>query len=439
MSVFQDYIFAACTSKILRRLQDSKFSKPFVDSLNAVSPFLESIASSFDFMGANARKQGSDEPLSHRILKLAPVFPKDIPKLVQRSRATLIDTTNQLYTADTCIEFHWLLCQLLQSFQISLEELQLSQDSAVFTRKLARVAFFGNGLWSVARSGAIESHLKAIEPRLLLMGAEHCGESGDNDDEEQEFDVELQSVQPSARRDSRQVPLWQSYHDWLMLMVAHIDAVAIVHRHVTGSHFPYKGVSLTVVPPPSVSEALLPWEQLLRSPHFPQSGADLASRENSNEDIIMFLRKGLLAKNVKKDFCVLLKPKAVKAGPKLATILKKLSNGFQEDPDIAKIISEVRDLKQKTQDEMAGSGVITKLEALMPDIALLNTLDGMKSGTRFKGLEHCEALLATIITHCRNPEFGTVPANSVIFQVRCVCLPSDILYIFLRCRIRDMS
>jgi len=211
-------------------------------------------------------------------------------------------------------------------------------------------------------------------------------------------------------------------------MVAHIYAVMIVHQHVSGHHFPYQETSLTVVPPPCVSEALLPWKELLRSQHFPQSGANVVYCENSNEDIIRFLHKGLLARNVKKDFCVLLKLEH-----KLAPILNKLSSRFQEDPNIAKIISEVENLKKNdnlSQDKMAHSSIITKLETLMPDIPLLNALDGIKMGKGFKRVEHCETLLATIITHCHNPEFGTVPTNMVIFQVCCVCLPSLASFIY---------
>lgn len=345
------------------------------------------------------------------------MFPDKITTLSQRCEATPEAARNQLYTADTCAQFHWLLCTLLRSFQGQLERLLSSATHHDFCEILGSVAFFGRSLRILARSGAVESHLKAIEPKLLLNGGKGRGRA---DEEEQDPDIELQSVQPSASKNSLKIPLWQSYKDWLTLMIAHLDAAGMLHKYVTGEHFPFQGVAINVIPPPFVTDALLPWEDLLQSPHFPQSGHSVL-----NEDIIMFLRKGVLAKNVIKDFEAFLTSKVVNSsGRQLAPIIPKLKE-YENDTEIAKIITQVETWIKSdklSRDVVAGSDALGMLKTWIPDSVFFDVLDNMRNGKGFKGVEHCEALLAVIITHHQNPEFGTLPEKLAMFQVRHVCL-----------------
>ncbi|KAF8630587.1 hypothetical protein AX17_005399 [Amanita inopinata Kibby_2008] len=401
ISVFQDYVIAACTSKILQRLKDRKFSRPFIDSLNAVS--------SFEFCSAYAAKRCPDKDLCVIIPELAELFLDKIPNLLQRCEATTADASYQLYTADTCTEFHWLLCELLKSFQEHLEKLHSSRDSTKesgFATRLAFVAVYGNALWSLARSGAIESHMKAIEPELLQMKTKDGEEDDEKDDEEQELDIELQSVQPFAYQDNERLPLWVSYRDWLRLMVVHLDAVAILHRHVSGRYFPYTGVSIKVVGPSPVTEALLPWENLLRSKHFPtsQSGVNSASGQPSNEDIVTFLKESLekanLMKTFRKSFHALLKGDSLPKKHQLENIITKL-NEFERDTDIVAIISMAESLKQISELSECRTvidEITNMLGALTPDIGFFNVLNATVDGEGFKGVDHCEALLAVLIT-----------------------------------------
>ena len=103
-------------------------------------------------------------------------------------------------------------------------------------------------------------------------------------------DVELQSIQPSKSL------LWMSYRDWLKLIVAHMDAVAILSTHVCGNTFPYTGISIEIIPPQPVSSTLLSWKTLLQSRHF--------LKANNLEDLIQFfdgwLKKMTLAEDTAK-------------------------------------------------------------------------------------------------------------------------------------------
>jgi len=79
--------------------------------------------------------------------------------------------------------------------------------------------------------------------------------------------------------------LWMSYRDWLKLMVAHMDTVAILSAHICGNTFSYTGISIKIIPPQPVSLTLLSWKTLLRSRHFPKA--------NDLEDLIQFFDRWL--------------------------------------------------------------------------------------------------------------------------------------------------
>ena len=238
-------------------------SRPFICSLKAIS--------SFEFKDAYPEGDSPDEALYDHIPNLALFFPDKIPNLYELCESTAGDRSARLYTADTCTEFLWLLCKLLEMLEDRLKKLHNDrlQDPEDFLTLLHGPILFGNALWAISRSGAIESHLKAIGPDLLRLqetadkGQDRSGagegEINGSGAEGGEIDADHQGVQPSTYRGDDKVPLWMSYRDWLQLMVVHFDAVAIIHRHVTSKYFPYKGVSLRVIVPPPIDDKLLPW------------------------------------------------------------------------------------------------------------------------------------------------------------------------------------
>ena len=144
VSIFQDYVLAACAQKIYHQLTHSKLSRPFIYSLGHISVF--------QFKSAHLKKHCSDELFHIHIPLLARAFLDKIPNLTKQAQAGF-GNTYQLYTTDTCAEFHWLLCNLLQTFENALKKLLASLKQDQFAKHLANVASYGGGLWSLSRSG----------------------------------------------------------------------------------------------------------------------------------------------------------------------------------------------------------------------------------------------------------------------------------------------
>ncbi len=478
IDLFQDYILSACTPKILNRFAHEKLSRPFIRSLAAIT--------SFEFKDAYPGGESPDDALYNYIPYLAKVYPDKIPNLHELCKSTADDRSARLYTAGTCTEFHWLLRQLLEMFEDQLKNVHINRlkDPKNFLSLLDGPILFGNALWAISRSGAIESHLKAIEDKLLSLhgtadeGQDRSGagegEINGSDAEGDEIDADHQDVQPFTYRGDNKVPLWMSYRDWLRLMVVHFDAVAIIHRHVTSKYFPYEGVSLRVIVPPPVDDKLLPWEELLRSQHFPGEGR--------TEEIIKFLKdsktKAKLIKTAVKSFRTFLKDEdRLPSWPRLWNLLEPLQSkkgaedeGHAEgvgckkgkkdgvpdrkdandvedsgDPSIAAIITMAMSLKSPLLDAESErrkfpkvsskdkflefkpevrtklNKIINMLEELMPPgIEFFNVLDKMEEGTGFVGVEHCEALLGAHIMSSKIPKS---PSGS--FNVCRVCLYSS--------------
>jgi len=119
-NTLQEYILAACVTKNFQRITNEKFSKPLIDSLRAI------IGSPIDFKCASPQKNSSDHQLHSLIPDLASKL--NIPNLLIQSAKT----EAPLYTADTCTEFHRLLCNLLETFESHLRQLQ-STTSGIFS------------------------------------------------------------------------------------------------------------------------------------------------------------------------------------------------------------------------------------------------------------------------------------------------------------------
>jgi hypothetical protein len=245
----------------------------------------------------------------------------------------------ELYTAETCADFHQLLCGLLLYFPEALNFLQAtgeavkqqtrkdeqaadSEQSSQDIRKAKRnrnpnqpavgttpedftgcldvATCFGCWLHALVQSCALEAHLRVLEHsrKLRQPGNVGCG-GGDGE----EPDVELQGIYVQSHQNDWgqeiKIPLWEAYMNWLKLLVAHFDSIDILHRHVVGTHFTgYSGIIIRAFPPPPVTKHLLRWRDLLRSdsyfPDSPKSGTGAsASVQLSNENIITFLEKSM--------------------------------------------------------------------------------------------------------------------------------------------------
>ena len=130
---------------------------------------------------------------------LKPILDIKIPNLMQ-----VADNEGlELYTKDTCKEFHSLLCKLLRKFSEVIEKLAHAQGkpntqtaaSASFKTKLANVLKWGYPLQHLVRGAVIGRHLQTIASALnkhhCMETKPHLGEVVDKYGELEDVDAEV--------------------------------------------------------------------------------------------------------------------------------------------------------------------------------------------------------------------------------------------------------
>ena len=136
-----------------------------------------------------------------------------------------------------------------------------------YRKNLYAAAIYGDTLLHLARSSAIEKHLKTVESLLSDLRQDKSDDA--KLEEMTEEDSDLRSVQPSAIHDGEVVPLWESYLHWLRLMVVYFDAVSTLILYIQRPGFQHNGVAIKILTPPRVSKEMFSWTRLLESKHFP--------------------------------------------------------------------------------------------------------------------------------------------------------------------------
>jgi hypothetical protein len=259
-SILQQYVTAACFPKMLHRL-NSDISKLFFDSLTSLSHFeppklLETIPQS----GSDTLLLETLQPLFGKLLKTS------APNLQQACNAAHAGEPCKAYTKKTCIEFHKVLCELLEGFRTSLVTLSSGSN---YSQHLHSAIFYGEALHQLARSDAVMAHLEAV--RHLL--ADHCrGQTADVlVDDDQTADESVDDALLALCEKDNVLPVWRSYLDWLKLMVVHFDAVAILHNYVTGGEFPFSEISIQILTSPPTKMEMLSWKELLEREEFPST------------------------------------------------------------------------------------------------------------------------------------------------------------------------
>jgi hypothetical protein len=89
-------------------------------------------------------------------------------------------------------------------------------------------------LHSIAYGSAIEQHLQGIAPSSIKAAGvkveEMAKEKKEDEDDDDEEDAELLSVRPYTQVGLRRLPEWESYRNWLMLIVSRFEAMYAVSR-----------------------------------------------------------------------------------------------------------------------------------------------------------------------------------------------------------------
>jgi hypothetical protein len=397
------YVIATCHPKMIHRLEHQTLSEPYIQSLNQVT--------TFQFDESKVDQGSTVEITNDRLFLVKFVLPASsglhtkIPKLIQQAKLAEDSKPFQLYTKDTCMEFHELLNELLLGFRTSLNEVAKTrgdpkvptQGSEEFKKKVKLVMLCGFALHKLAKGAALRTHLKTIAP-LLIRTQTRTSMSApieEQEEEQEEPDEDLKAVQPFVSKEGVEMPLWRSYVDWLRLIIAHFDAVDILVGYVTGPQFQHNSISVQILVAPPVDQSLLPWRELFTDSTLlptktiwdPLSGKD-------NAAILEFLNKALKpaskAKGVKtcwkmKDLWNTIKnleqvkssnlPGWEECATNLLVKLKGLTSVPESDSDLFREVSD-------------------DIQALWDSARFFASLGNTQP---FFGTLHCEACLASLL------------------------------------------
>jgi hypothetical protein len=222
------------------------------DTSNTSSDYLVSlqvVTTAFSFVEPHQHQEPnpvgikSDRLLLSNFLSVAAYkLHTQIPKIEEQIALVEAEQPFKLYAKETCMEFHKLLCELLEHFEAAVTALSSSRDpsgdvpiqgSEQFKIKLVAVLLNGYALQKIARGSAIEKQLKTIahllcDHRRAQVDMRAMPEMNSMEINE-ERDDELEGVQPAViQPDGVPMPLCKSYRDWLRLMMVHFDAVEIL-------------------------------------------------------------------------------------------------------------------------------------------------------------------------------------------------------------------
>jgi hypothetical protein len=119
--------------------------------------------------------------------------------------AVISQGSDELYTKDTCQEFHQLLRMLLTLFHHSLMELKslVNPVQSVFDGAVQKVVCYGEALQTMAGGVAIQRHFQVIEDELSILHHKRTRDVANQTatllptvetKQEHDHDVKLQSV-----------------------------------------------------------------------------------------------------------------------------------------------------------------------------------------------------------------------------------------------------
>ncbi len=426
------YVTSACVEKMRRRLANSILSRPFYNSLTNVD------TSTFVFpakLPCKASDSTRDKPFL-LFIQTSNISMQCYPNLCEQAQAAADGKPFEAYTECTQEEFHAFFCGFLEQFDTSLNTLANYPDSReTYQDLLEKATIAGFGLLLLAGSAAIEKHMQSIGVELgdHRRNKANDGATARNDKEEE--DEDLLSVQPTD-----EAPLWQSYVDWLKLMVVHFNASHILSKYVGGQTFQCDRIAIKILAPPTPDDIILPWHCLLDSEHFPVStGGDAPSNativeflysfsiswdEYDIDEVIEFLN-GLNPDDPPQasdidDIIALLKPLGNRKSPVRDKCITDV---------IATIESWKNDVTSFNEDSV--NGIVETLERANTITRIFKNLniESFAKGIQFTKPFHCELVLGSIISLCRT---GTLPPElEVVFNelhVSCACSPYWIFF-----------
>ena len=408
LEAFELFSIASSFDKMNMRMTNKRISAPYLHCLLTQTTFPFITLSS---LVPKAGDRNSDEPFIQAIPFLAIHTVTKIPNLSQH--AANLEQLIDIYNEDTYMEFHHLLCEFLSKFRASLETLRALQrnrtegDLGEILKALNKVRVFGHYLRIMVSSSAIEKHLQTIatfldvDPRKMWRP-----EPGEPESE----DADFQCLKPYSVRKGKPLLPWESYRDWLRLMVHYFDATQVLAAHVATFPIqctPHDTLSITILSPPLPGNEMLPWTEILKSDRF----FPTLHGETSGDEFISFLKKSYDEDT---------SPAQVLSATKSARLLADSGENVSADnidkltrqvgkctsvgrkDTIDRIVEKLRKLKSfESRDQRTQlRAIVETLETLTKRAQFHDNLKqgSLCSGQGFCGKHHCEAYIASLLT-----------------------------------------
>ena len=429
------YVLATCYPLINRRLKH-RLSRSYIQAVAEVTTFQFS-ESEYNRKSATAEIEGDRRFLVDYLLpsSLASIWETKIPKLMEQAQLARDRKPFQLYTNETCIEFHQLFLEILKRFETSLDELARTrgsekiptQGSKEFERYVSRVLIFGDGLQTLVRSAGLKIHLKTITPLLMncpiLRSDSEMSVLSPGTEQGLGLDEDLEAVRPFSSKEGVEVPLWKSYIDWLELMIIHFNSVGILVHYVTGPYFHHETISIRILVAPPVDRRLLPWQELLTdSTLFPTYSTGLHNLSGwgiTNAEIIEFLSKALETSSKAEAAKATWDKKGVKD-----TILNIETVQSSKLPcwekRAAEILVKLRGLDNLSPSADLFQEISSEIQSLCEGSAFFTSLGNTQD---FSGTLHGEACLVSVLN-----DSATTASKDVVAQMKVGYVPNLFLF-----------
>lgn len=272
------YIIAVSFIKMRRRMEKNDISIAYFECLQNLKTFkypsVDSDSDSDSDSGVQPQIKRESDSFFATIVDYAAVMEKrgsliQISNLVQAAKLK----QQNIYNESTYMEFHAILCDILSRFKKSLVTLadldsDKKKDLEEIISALKSVRAYGYALRQLVKSSTVEKHLKTIAKANVLKvdKKKKCTQEPDLEEDPDYEDFERLRVRSFLKRKGKVISPWQSYRDWLRLMVHYFDAAEVLIKY-TDIIRP-NDMSILILSPPIPDRQILPWVNLLSNNYY---------------------------------------------------------------------------------------------------------------------------------------------------------------------------
>jgi hypothetical protein len=431
MDTFHHYIIAVSIQKMNSRMTNDIISTLYYDCLQDLPTFpyirpkeLESGCPNRD--GSFIRAIPSLKKYADTKIPFLQQFAETRTPNEETKTTTPQHQLSEIYDENTCIEFHLLLCELLYRFKGSLDIVMRKRaeknpksqgvlnslgsvkqergEEGEVLKALKRVRIVGHFLKTMVTSSIMEAHLLSIA-NFLVFDPRKSWTPGPEDSEDTDL-AEFEYLKPFSMRRGRVVLLWESYRDWLTLLVHYFVAAEELALYVKNFGSDVEAISISILSPPQSSKSGLPWTKLLENERFfptvlgQPSGKEfvdfLGKMPKTNDGEIQNLKE--VTKST-----LLLKGELESISPaqldnKIDELTKQLNKLTSLEFD--HICEEFLALKKFENPRARIQKIEDMLSVLSRQAVFYQQLreGSIHSGENFRGVYHCEAFTASLLT-----------------------------------------